>query len=106
MNEKFSKLYPVKEKLFGKRAERITREEYQSIIKELQSDLENHFYKLRAPEQLIDKESFGDIDLVCFPKRTIDELYFRKIFAERLLAYHRGGHIHSLLVKLIFGKQI
>lgn len=104
MTEKFPEIYQPKPKFFGEKAERIQREEYESIVAELLSDFHGHFHRIHAGEQLEDKESFGDIDFICFSKRTIDELYFRKILGERLLAYHLEGYVRSVLIKLNSGK--
>jgi len=98
--------YRAKLKLFGERAERVLRSEYDLIVGELLDNFREYFYEIRPAEQLQDKESFGDLDFICFPKRTIDELYFQRVLGDKLLEYHRNGHVHSALIKLASGKQI
>jgi hypothetical protein len=107
--------YGAKEKLFGPAAERISREEYDTVVTELTAKAAPHFKGLEPPGQLTDKESFGDIDLIAFAEgdTEYDEEFFRSIFGENLLAYHHGkassgkeNVLHTLLVRLASGKQI
>jgi hypothetical protein len=104
--QKIIEPYQAKTKLFGAKAERIQKSEYDSIIVELQNTFCDSFFKLQPAEQLEDKKSFGDIDLVCFPKSPINELYFKNILSTKLLEYSRNGHVHSSLIQLESGKQI
>lgn len=98
--------YKAKKKLFGVKAERVQKTEYNSIIAEIQNTFQDDFFELKSAEQLEDKKSFGDIDMICFPKSPIQELYFKNILGARLLEYRRNGHVHSCLIKLESGKQI
>ena len=101
-----SEIFKPKPKLYGEQAERIHRAEYEKIVSELIDKLGAGFKRIKPTEQLDDKESFGDIDIVCLPERTIDRLYFEKIIGHMLLDYKLVGHVHSLLVRLGSGKQV
>ncbi|MDO8601261.1 MAG: hypothetical protein Q7R46_01105 [bacterium] len=98
--------YQVKPKLFGERAERVQKAEYDFIIEELRDILSGNFHKIQPAEQLEDKESFGDIDIICLPKGTINEFYFREILGLRLMEYSHNAHVHSTLIRLKSEKQI
>lgn len=98
--------YKPKTKVFGERAMRIDRNEYNALATELVELLKNDFIDLRPVELLDDKNDSGDIDMVCLPKRTIDRLYFEKIPGLKLVDYKRSGHVHSLLVETEDGKMI
>lgn len=98
--------YKVKLKLFGERAERVLKNEYDLVVQEILYKFSEHFYEIRPAEQLQDKESFGDLDFICLSKGTIDELYFQRVLGDNLLEYHCNGHVHSILIKLASGKQV
>jgi len=98
--------HQAKLKLFGEKAERVQGAEYDAVIEELQKDFSARFQVLRSAEQLQDKESFGDIDLICLPDEPIDETFFQNILGDRFLEHRRNGSIHSVLIKLNSGKQV
>jgi len=95
-----SEIYKSKPKFFGERAERINKEEYEQIVQEIIDLAGDGFDELRPTTQLSDKESFGDVDMVCLPQRNIDRLYFQQVFGDKMLDYNRTGHVHSTLLAL------
>ena len=95
-----SEIYKAKPKFFGERAERINREEYERIVQEIIALAGDGFDELRPTTQLSDKESFGDVDMVCLPQRNIDKLYFQQVFGDKMLDYNRISHVHSTLLAL------
>ncbi len=107
--------YGAKEKFFGDKAERISREEYPAVVKELVAKAAGHFQRLEPHEQLEDKEDFGDVDFVALAGDGVEdgEGFFRKIFGADLLDYHhekaapgKENVLYTLLVKLSSGKQV
>lgn len=86
------------------------------IVDEILAKVSEVFKKLAPTEQLNDKESFGDLDLISLTDAEYDEDFFRNIFGESLLQYHyeeprpfrdtAGSHTYNLLVRLESGKQI
>lgn len=100
--------YGERQKLFGQAAERISREEYDAVVEEICRKGGDHFQKLQAPEQLIDKPDFGDIDLVALADAQYDEDFFHNIFGEDLIQYHHTKHssLYQILLRLESGKQV
>lgn len=93
-------------KVYGEKAARIERAEYDYTISELLGKFQPGFLEVKPTGQLDGKDSFGDIDIVCLPRRNIDQKYFSEVIGSSLLEYKRTGHVHSLLVKLDLGRQI
>jgi len=85
-------------KLFKDRAMRIGKEEYARLVGELMNKVGEAFESISPVEQLMDKESFGDIDLVCLGVKEMDREFFDRLLGEQLIDYKRNGSIHSLLV--------
>lgn len=98
--------YEAKTKLFGEAAERIQKEEYESVVAEILARTQGSFQKIEPVEQLADKESFGDIDLVCLKGSPCNRTSFAELFGEDLINYHRNGSIYSTLLRLSEGKQV
>lgn len=98
--------YGAKTKLFGEAAERIQRAEYESVVAEILTRTRKSFQRVEPVEQLADKESFGDIDLVCLKDSTCDRTFFEELFGEDLIDYHRNGPTYSTLLRLSEGKQV
>ena len=104
--EKLPENLKPRPKVYGEKAARIERIEYEDLVSELLGKFGPNFLEVKAIEPLDDKDSFGDIDLVCLPKRDIDRRYFNETIGDSLLDYKRTGHVHSLLVRLDSGKEI
>lgn len=98
--------YEVKTKLFGKSAERIQKAEYETVVSEILSRTQSSFQKIEPTEQLSDKESFGDIDLICLKESPYNKSFFAELFGEDLVDYHHNGPIYSILLRLSEGKQV
>jgi len=105
MNEK-PEVYRAKSKFFGDRAQRITVNELEPVLQEILNLASDKLGILNPVEQLSDKDSFGDFDLVCLPNVGLDENYFKAIFGDKLLDYHKNGHVYSTLLALNSGKTV
>lgn len=92
-------------KLFGERAERVTKEEYPNIIGEIMDKAQGRFVTIGPVGQLTDKESFGDLDIVCVPEGKIDRVFFEEVYGETLQGYRRNGNIYSVLLQ-VAGKSV
>jgi len=92
--------YRAKEKLFGDRASRLDREDYYVFSDKILHEIEPFVETVYRPDQLPDKPSFGDIDLIAQSSDPFTEKDFKEIFGEQLLDYSRNGETYSLLVKI------
>lgn len=98
--------YEAKTKLFGESAERIKKAEYESLVTEILGETKSFFQRIEPVQQLADKESFGDIDLVCLKDSACDRTFFKEVFGEDLIDYRRNGPIYSTLLRLSESNQI
>lgn len=98
--------YAARLKRFGNRAERIPRDEYDATVTELVEKAKIAFTRLQSAGQLIDKESFGDIDLVGMREEAPSPELFKELFADNLLDYYHNGNVYDLLLKLNSAKTV
>ncbi len=98
--------YAAKLKLFGTMAERVTRTEFDQVVEEVLRLSKEYFKKIEPAEQLNDKETFGDVDLVTLIVEKGTKARFTEIFKEQLKGYSQNSNINSLLLKLAMGKTV
>lgn len=98
--------YVPRLKRFGERAERILRPEFFAAADEVIALAASGFDRLQTTEQLTDKESFGDIDIIALRSEAPDRDLFSGLLGERLEDYYRNGTIYDLLTRLSSGKIV
>lgn len=69
-------IYKAKPKFFGDRAQRIAISELKPILQEILDLASDKLGRLKPVEQLADKESFGDLDIVCLPEERLGQREF------------------------------
>ncbi len=101
--------YEQIQKQFGEVAERLDRQEYFEVVREIELQIEGKFADGMSIIPLDDKESFGDIDMVIIWDKSQEESgedYFREIFGEKVISYThlKNNKMDSLLLRLNSGK--
>jgi len=98
--------YAAKLKLFGADAERVSRSEFDQVVEEVIELSKKYFKKIVPAEQLNDKETFGDVDLITLIIEKGSKARFTEIFKDQLKGFSQNSNINSLLLKLAMGKTV
>lgn len=106
LNEVSKEIYKAKAKFFGDRAQRIVSRELEPTLQEVLNLASGKLGDLKPVKQLADKESFGDLDIICLSEIILDEEYLKKVFGDNLLDYNKTGHVYSTLLVLDSGKTV
>lgn len=104
-------VYEPIQKRFGEQAERLSKQEYFEVVREIELQIEGRFVDCMSIIPLDDKESFGDIDLIVIWDRLQDESgedYFREIFGNKLISctHLKNDKMDSVLLRLDSGKVV
>lgn len=92
--------FEPKAKIFGEAAMRISREQYPTLVNRILDLTRGKFANIAATDQLRDKPSYGDIDLIAQSEVRPNESTYRGIFGDDFVKCDININQDSVLVRI------